>query len=276
MQSKNYILYRWETSTCTRTRNATPTTSSSFLPMTWYGAGTSVSRNLTTPIDVCPSSSLMPTTTGRREGSPLSRWSLELDSPKVSITRWVKTCKTAHKMAQFSSHDHFKRVSRCISQYYTTTKYIQYWTIFLEFSSGGSIGKHLQRWIGSDLTWRNWDGSRYQHQSHTGAMSLSVEQWILIQISHEICHLQDNVNLHIQIADCKSHSEGSNVFDPHQGDLHRKRAQCCTICCILWHRCCWDGSQGIGRDSYRITCIYMRVFFMTEIVLFAHRMVVKN
>lgn len=103
-----------------------------------------------------------------------------------------------------------------------------------------------------------------------------VEQWILIQISHEICHLQDNVNLHIQIADCKSHSEGSNVFDPHQGDLHRKRAQCCTICCILWHRCCWDGSQGIGRDSYRITCIYMRVFFMTEIVLFAHRMVVKN
>lgn len=273
MQSKKYILYRWETSTCTRTRNATPTTSSSFLLMTWYGAGTSVSRNLTTPIDVCPSSSLMPTTTGRREGSPLSRWSLELDSPKVSITRWVKTCKTAHKMVQFSSHDHFKGFHGVLVN--TTTKNIQYWTIFLEFSSGSSIGKHLQRWIGSDLTWRNWDGSRYQHQSHTGAMSLSVEQWIIIQISHEICHLQDNVNLHVQIADCKSHSEGSNVFDPHQGDLHRKRAQCCTIRCILWHRCCWDGSQGIG------TVIELQVFTWVsfswlKLYYFAHRMVVRK
>lgn len=106
-------LYRWETSTCTRMRNATPITSSSFPPMTWCGAGTSVWRNPTIPVDACPSSSLTPTTTGRSEGSPLSHWSLESDSPRASITRWVKTCEIAHKM-EFAvwfeaAHEHFKR-----------------------------------------------------------------------------------------------------------------------------------------------------------------------
>lgn len=127
------------------------------------------------------------------------------------------------------------------------------WKIFLLFSSGSSIGEHLQRWIGSHFSWGNRDGSRYQHQSHTGMMSLSVKRWIQIHTSHEICQLQHNVNLR-QIADCQSHFEGSNVFDPHQGDLHRKCAQCCTIRCILWHGCCGDGGQGI------VTVIHLQVF----------------
>lgn len=81
------LLRRWETSTCTRTRNATPTTSSFSHPGTWWDVGMSAWKNLTIISGCCTSNSSMHTTIGRREESQSSRWSLELDSLRVFITR---------------------------------------------------------------------------------------------------------------------------------------------------------------------------------------------
>lgn len=125
-----------------------------------------------------------------------------------------------------------KSVLRTITRFNLLVVYVPNWHDVGNFL-GGSACKHLQRWIRSGLSWWNRDGSGYQHQSHTGK---TFQQYELKTI-----HTRCNIHL-LFAADCQSHSEGPDVHHPHQGDLHRKRAQCCSVRCVFWYRCCWNGS----------------------------------